>query len=133
MSRGEQQMIEIKRLKSGSYIVHKDQPHRVLKNNIVVTGTHSHTKNKLEIQNILNDKYETLVYPPHERLEDVEITRKKAQLLAMQENQAQIMDLQSYETFNAALKDSLEDLNEGDEVSYIEFQGSNYILEKWKK
>ena len=126
-------MIEIKRLKPGHYIIHKEQPHRVLKNQIVVTGTHSHTKNKLELQNMLNDKYETLTFPPHEHMDNVDIIRKKAQLLSMQENLAQIMDLVSYETFNAAIKDGSDDLEEGDEVSYIEFQSNAFVIDKWKK
>ena len=120
-------MIEIKKVKPGHYILHKDEPYRVIKNQIVVTGTHSHTKNKLEMKGLFNDKYESVVHPPHDKLEDVEIIRKKAQLLSKTGNVGQVMDMVSYETFDANLPDGL---NEGDEVTYIEFKGQATILEK---
>jgi translation initiation factor 5A len=123
-------MIEIKKVRPGDYILFKDEPYRVIKNQIVVTGTHSHTKNKLDLQGLFNSKYETVVLPPHERLDDVEIVRKRAQLISKQGESAQIMDLVSFETFEAAMNDALKEINEGEEVTYIEFRGMATVLEK---
>jgi translation initiation factor 5A len=123
-------MIDIKKVRPGDYILFKDEPYRVIKNQIVVTGTHSHAKNKLDMQGLFNGKYETVVLPPHERLDDVEIVRKRAQLISKQGETVQIMDLVSYETFDTAMNDALKELNEGDEVTYIEFRGMATVLEK---
>lgn len=113
------------------HILHKGEPHRVLKNQIVVTGTHSHTKNKLELQGIFSGKYENIVLPPHETLETVDIIRKAGQLIAKSKNKGQIMDLVSYETFDAEVQEELlEQLQEGDQVTFLEFQGKVIVLEK---
>ena len=121
---------EVKHIKAGSYIVYKDQPYQVKKNQIVVTGTHSHTKNRLDIKALFTDKNESIVFPPHERMEMAEILRKKAQVISKASN-LQIMDMVSYETVDAEADEELmQELNEGDEVTYVEFNNMRKVLEK---
>lgn len=123
-------MIEIKKVRPGDYILFKNEPYRIIKNQIVVTGTHSHAKNKLDLQGLFSGKYESVVLPPHERLDDVEIVRKRAQLLSKQGPTAQIMDMVSFETFETEMNDVLKEINEGEEVTYVEFNGRASVLEK---
>jgi len=123
--------MEIKKIRPGDYIMYKDEPYRIKKNQIVVTGTHSHTKNRLDMVGLFSGKAESATFPPHERLEGVDIVRKKAQLLSRTGGSMQIMDLVSYETFDAMAQGEVaEDLTEGDEVTYIEFQGRVIVMEK---
>ncbi|MEM4268104.1 MAG: hypothetical protein QXK37_04725 [Candidatus Woesearchaeota archaeon] len=125
-------MIEIKKVRPGDYILYKNELYYVKSNHIVVTGTHSHAKNKLEMQGLFSGHLETAVFPPHERLEDVEIVRKKGQLIAKYNKNVQIMDMISYEIIDAEVirKEILDKMNEGDEVTYIEFQGRSIVLDK---
>lgn len=120
---------EIRQIRPGSYVIHKNQPYQVMKNQIVVTGTHSHTKNRLDLKALFSGQNESVVLPPHDRLNTVEILRKKAQVIS--KSPLQIMDLVSYETFEAqADKESVKDILECDEVTYVEFNGARIILEK---
>lgn len=124
-------MEDVKKLRPGTYILHKDRPWRVLKNQIVVTGTHSHTKNKLELQNVFSGDYESITLPPHDKVEDIQIIRKLGQLLSKAKEKVQVMDMNTYETFDAEISQELfENLNEGDNVTFIEFNGRISILEK---
>lgn len=123
-------MEEAKRMKPGKHMMHKDEPWRVLNNKIVVTGTHSHTHNKLDIQNLFSGQKITITLPPHERIEEVDIIRKMGQCISKTTSTAQIMDPVTYETFDAKVdKDIMAKLAEGDQVTYVDFQGNRKILE----
>jgi len=124
-------MISVKELGKGSHIIHRDVPHRVLKKEIIAVGTHSHTKVKLTLQNVLNLTSETLSLPPHTNVDDIEIIRKKGQIIANQDGNLQVMDLVSYETLNASADEELlAQLTEGAEITFIEFNGAARVLEK---
>tara|TARA_Y100000310_G_scaffold229168_1_gene231553 strand:- start:36065 stop:36442 length:378 start_codon:yes stop_codon:yes gene_type:complete len=124
-------MKNVKELHKGDHIVHREEPHRVLKKEIIAVGTHSHTKVKILAQGIFNGVTETLNFAPHSNVEDVDIIRKKGQIIANQPQNLQVMDLVSYETLQAAANDELlEQLNEGDEITFVEFEGNAQVLEK---
>ncbi len=122
-------MIEVKKLRKGYYILHKNEPYIVKNAQIVVTSTHSHTKMKLEVQGLFNRINETFTLPPHARVEDIDIIRKRAQVISKLPDKIQIMDLETYETLDAISDEDLE-INEGDEVTFIDFKGNRKIIEK---
>jgi len=124
-------MIPLKDLRKGNYLLHRNEPAVIIEMGIVVTGTHSHTKTKAVIQGVFSNFTETLVKSHHETVEELDIVRKKAQLLAKLNDKAQIMDPVSYETLEAEIdEDLLKELNEGDEVTYINFNNRSKVLEK---
>lgn len=124
-------IIEIKHCKKGDYILYKNEPYRIRDIGIVVTGTHSHTKVKLQVQGLFSNLIESFTMPPHERVEEVDIVRKAAQLISKTPDNVQIMDMHSYQTLDADADPNLKnELNEGDNVTYVEFNGSIKVLEK---
>lgn len=125
-------MIEVKKLKKGDYIMHKGGPWVVKSASVIVTGTHCHSKMKLELQNLFSGEYDMFTTPLHERMEELDITRKSAQLVAKAaDGKLQIMDNVSFETFDAnADQEIADELSEGDQVTYIEFNGAAKVLEK---
>ena len=121
----------VKELQKGDHINYRDAPYRILKKEIIAVGTHSHTKVKITAQNVMNGVTETINFAPHTNVNDVEILRKRGQVIANQPQNLQIMDLVSYETLNAIANDELQQqLQDGDEVTFIEFQGTVRVLEK---
>ena len=123
-------MKSVKELAKGDHILHRDEPYRVLKKEVIAVGTHSHTKVKITAQGMINGTTEVMNYAPHSNVDDVEILRKRGQIIANQPGNLQVMDSVSFETLNATAKPELiEELNEGDDVTFIEFNGA-YILEK---
>ncbi len=123
--------VEINQLKKGDYLLHKDEPCIIKDIGLVVFGTHSHAKMKLTVHGLFTGLNETISFPLHHRVEQVEIIRKAAQLLSKTEASAQIMDNVSYETKDAqAAKELLEQLQEGDVITYVEFNNTARVLEK---
>ena len=118
-------------LQRGSYFIYNNEPVRVLRKEVIVVGTHSHSKLKFYIQG-LNEKGEkTATFHHTDKVEVVDIVRKLGQIIAKSNNKIQIMDMMTYETLDAnASSELLNELNEGDQVTFIEFKGNFEIIEK---
>ncbi|MBN2454397.1 hypothetical protein JXB11_02520 [Candidatus Woesearchaeota archaeon] len=122
-------MKNVKELQKGEYLLNRGEPYRLVSRENVTCGTHTHTKLKLTVQGLFSGSTEVLTVMPHSNVEDVEIIRKKGQVIA--KSPLQVMDTVSYETFDAnASGEVLEGLTEGDEVTFVEFNGKVMVLEK---
>ena len=118
-------------LKRGSYFVYNGEPVCVVRKEIVVYGTHSHSKLKFYIQG-LNKKGERSINLHHtDKVEILDITRKTGQIISKTNDKVQIMDSVSYETVDAnAPEELLNELNEGDQVTFVDLNGDIQIIEK---
>jgi translation initiation factor 5A len=118
-------------LQRGSYFLYNNEPVCVVRKEIVVYGTHSHSKLKLFIQG-LNKKGERSINLHHtDKVEILDITRKTGQVISKLGNKVQIIDNVSYETLDAsAPEELLNELNEGDGVIFVDFKGNIQIIEK---
>ena len=118
-------------LKKGSYFIHDNKPVRVNRKEIVVYGTHSHSKLKLFIQG-LTDKGEKSINMHHtDKVEIIEIIRKAGQVISQTNDKVQIMDNVSYETLDADAPEELHnELSEGDLVTFVDFKGTIQVIEK---
>ena len=118
-------------LERGNYFIYNNEPVRVLRKEVIVVGTHSHSKLKFYIQG-LNEKSERTVNFHHtDKVEIVEIVRKLGQIIAKSNNKIQLMDMMNYETHDAnAASQLFNELNEGDQITFIEINGNIQIIEK---
>lgn len=97
----------------------------------VVTGTHTHTKVKVSVHGLFSGINESFTLPPHDHVHDLEIIRKHGQIISKTEGTIQVMDLFSYETKDAEFhEDLIGTLTEGDEVTFVDFGGTAFIVEK---
>ena len=118
-------------LKRGSYFIHNGKPVQVTRRELVAYGTHSHSKLKFFIKG-LTEKGEKTVNMHHtDRVEIVEIIKKVGQVVSKTDDKVQIMDNVSYETLDGtAPVELLNELNEGDLVTFVDYNGDIQILEK---
>ena len=124
-------MLEVKKLKKGNYILHKGEPYVVKEVQSVVTGTHTHTKVKLALHGLFSGVNESITMPPHDYVDELAIIRKHGQVISKNEDKVQVMDMFSYETLDADYHpDLVGNLNEGDEITYVDFGGSAFIVER---
>ena len=124
-------MLEVKKLKKGNYILHKGEPYMVKEVQSVVTGTHTHTKVKVSVHGLFSGVNESFTVPPHEHVDELSIIRKHGQVISKNEDKIQIMDMFSYDTLDADYHpDLVGSLEEGDEITYVDFGGSAFIVEK---
>ena len=118
-------------LKKGDYFKHNNEILRLVRKEIVVYGTHSHSKLKLFVQ-ALDKKGEKTINLHHtDKIEILDIIRKAAQVISKTPEKVQIMDNVSFETLDAdADEELINEINEGDEVTFIDLDGDIKILEK---
>ena len=118
-------------LQRGSYFIYNGEPARVLRKEVVVYGTHSHSKLKIFFQ-VLNEKVERNANFHHtDKVEIIGIVRKLGQVISKSAGKAQVMDMVSFETFDStASPEIFEELKEGDNVTFIELNGMVQIIEK---
>ena len=118
-------------LQRGSYFIYNNEPVRVVRKELVAYGTHSHTKLKLFIQG-LNEKGQRTVNMHHtDKVDMVDIIRKEGQVISKSDGKIQVMDSSSYETLEATAPEELfNEINEGDQVTFIDFNGNLQVIEK---
>lgn len=117
-------------LERGKFFEHKGELLQVTARNLVTCGTHSHTKLVFTVCNIMGKQEKKITLAHNDRVDMVDITKKKATIISISGNDVQIMDIQSYETLDAKVNSSiLSSLVEGEEITYINYKGIQ-ILEK---
>ena len=118
-------------LERGNYFIHNGEPVRVIRKEVIVVGTHSHSKLKFYIQGLREKGERSVIFQHSDRVEKIEIIRKQGQIISKSNNKVQLMDMVSYETLEANASAGLyNELNEGDQVTFVEINGNVQILEK---
>ena len=124
--------MEISKLGKGRCIILNEKPYRIRDIRNVVVSKHSHTRTKVELEDVFSGEKISKNMSPHEQVREVDIPRKRGQFIArLGEDVIQVMDMLSFETFDAIIKEELlKELEEGDEVTFVEFGGVVKVLEK---
>ena len=118
-------------LERGNYFIYSGEPVRVLRKEVIVVGTHSHSKLKFYIQGLSEKSERTVNFHHTDKVEIVDIVRKLGQIISKTNNKVQIMDMVTYETLDAnAPPELLNGLNEGDQVTFVDINGNIQIIEK---
>ena len=114
--------------KPGSTIMIDGVAYNVKSNDISKTGKHGHTKCRMEMISIIDDKKKVTVIPGDEKLEVPMIEKKKAQVLSVKEDVVSVMDLDSYETFDLEIPEVLlDEVKEGVEILYWLLMGTKVM------
>ena len=124
--------MEASKLGKGRCILYNEKPYRIKDVRNVVVSTHSHTRTKIELEDVFTGAPLSINLPPHESVREVDIPRKRGQLVAkIGEDIVHVMDMFSYETFDAAIdKDLLEEVVEGDEIFFIDYENIKKVIGK---
>jgi len=123
-------IIEGTAAKVGTTIIIDGEPCTVKKMDVSKTGKHGHAKVRIEAVGIIDGKKRVIARPGHERFEVPLIEKKKAQVLSVSENNVNVMDLESYETFDIANPNFDDPLKEEDKIEYWEIDGKKVIKRK---
>jgi len=118
-------------LKRGDYIDIEGEPFRVLGIQSVVTSKHTHTKIKFDAIGMFSGNKKAFSVPHDEGFDKVDLIRKHGQLISKtSDTTGQVMDIRDYAIYDAEIsKELMEGLNEGDEVTYIDFKGKSKVLD----
>ena len=106
-------------LRVGNYAIIEGLPCIIKSIQISKTGKHGHAKCRIEAVSVINEQKKIIVVPGHEKIEVPIIEKKNGQLLSITNNMANVMDSETFETFDIPISDELkETLKEGDAVQY---------------
>jgi len=108
-------------LKKGSYILIDDEPCRVVSVAISKPGKHGAAKAKVEGVGIIDDKKRSVIVPGGDEVQVPIIAKRNAQVLSQTNDTANLMDSETYETFDLPIPEELKgQVQDGSVVVYWE-------------
>ncbi len=112
-------LVQVSSLKSGNYVVIDGVACRVA--NILTSrpGKHGHAKCRVEAIGLIDNQKKVVVMPGHDKIETPIIEKKTATILSIHGDMANVMDTESYETFDLKIAEELKgEVVEGCQVLY---------------
>jgi translation initiation factor 5A len=109
----------IKSLKPGKMCVIDGEPCKVLDITCSKPGKHGGAKARIEVMGIFDGRRRSVVKPASTEIDVPIVDKKSGQVVAIMDENAQIMDLETYETFDAKIPEELKGkVTQGCEISY---------------
>jgi len=106
-------------LQKGSYVILEGAACRVVDMQVSRPGKHGHAKVRLTAVGLVDEKKRIVVMPGHDNVDVPIIEKKSAQVLSIQGDTANVMDSESYETFDLKIPEELKgEVVEGVNVMY---------------
>jgi translation initiation factor 5A len=121
---------EVRQLKEGGYVVIDDEPCEIVSMSVSKPGKHGAAKARIDAIGIFDKQKRSIVQPVTAKIYIPIVERKRAQVISVVNKVAQLMDLETYETFELTVPDELGELEPGKEIVYIESMGKRKIAEK---
>lgn len=122
---------QIKNVREGDYIVVDGEPSVTKKRKTSSAGKHGSSKVRIQAKGIIDGKKRQVVKPSDAKVKIPIIDKKTGQVLSTSGNSVQLMDLESYDTFEMKVpEDFEEELTEGNEVEFWEVMGKKLLRAK---
>jgi translation initiation factor 5A len=123
------QQAEVRQLKEGGYVIIDNEPCEIVNLSISKPGKHGAAKARIDAVGIFDGQKRSIVQPVTAKTYIPIVERKRAQVISVVGNVAQLMDLETYEIFELTIPEGLE-VKQGKEIVYIESLGKRKIVEK---
>ncbi|MBD3194260.1 MAG: translation initiation factor IF-5A [Candidatus Lokiarchaeota archaeon] len=91
---------EVQKLKTGNYIMVDDEPCVIKSTERSKSGKHGHAKVRIVCVGVFDDNKRSLTIPSGHVVDVPEILKGNAQINFIEDNTINIMDLESYESFD---------------------------------
>ncbi|MBL7055499.1 translation initiation factor IF-5A [Candidatus Woesearchaeota archaeon] len=106
-------------LQKGSYVLVENIACRVSDTSVSRPGKHGHAKVRMTAVGLVDGKKRVVVMPGHDNVEVPIIEKRTAQVLSIQGNTTNVMDAETYETFDMDIPEELKaEIAEGVNVLY---------------
>jgi len=125
---GEKKSVVVGGLTRGSYVIIEGVASRVTGTQTSRPGKHGHAKVRLEAVGLIDGKKRVIVAPGHDHIDAPIIEKKTAQVLSISGDAANVMDSETYETFDLKIPEDLKgQVVEGVNVLYWEVLDSKVM------
>jgi len=121
------QQTEVRELDEGSYVMMEDTPCKITSYSTAKPGKHGSAKARIDGEGVFDGKRRSLSQPVDAKIWVPIIERKQGQVVSVTDNDAQVMDLETYDTFTMRIPED-EELNPDDEIEYLEYEEQRKIV-----
>ncbi len=121
-------VVGVNAIKQGSFIIIDDVACKVTSCESSKSGKHGHAKYRIVATGLLDGKRREILKPAGENVEVPIIDKKTAQVLSVSGDTANVMDVESYETFDLKIPDEFKDqVIEGSHVLFWVILGEKVL------
>jgi len=123
------ELVEVRELREGRYMNIDDEPCQILSISTSKPGKHGEAKARIEAVGIFDNSKRSVVYPVKHKVQVPIIDKRQGQVIAATGgNEIQVMDLETYETFQLTIPDEFkEKLTPGKDIQYMVTMGRKKI------
>ncbi|MCD6481547.1 MAG: translation initiation factor IF-5A [Thermoplasmata archaeon] len=123
------EMAEVRELKVNRYMIIDDEPCKIVSITTSKPGKHGEAKARIEAIGIFDNQKRSVIFPVRHKVAVPIIDKRQAQVISLMGNKAQLMDMETYETFEMEIPDEFMDrIQEGKEIEYIQALGRKKIM-----
>lgn len=114
------ELAEIRTLKENRYMIIDDEPCKIVSITTSKPGKHGEAKARIEAIGVFDGQKRSVVSPVTHKVHVPIIDKRTGQVVALMGDNVQIMDLDTYETFEMPIPDEYKGkLEPGKEISYL--------------
>lgn len=111
---------EVRELKEGRYMLIDGEPCKIISISTSKPGKHGEAKSNIDAIGVFDGKKRSVVHPVKHKIQVPMIDKRKAQVLSIMGEEVQLMDLDTYETFQLPIPEEyVGQLNAGEEIMYM--------------
>ena len=122
------EMAEVRELKENRYIIIDDEPCKILSIATSKPGKHGEAKARIDAIGIFDNQKRSVIYPVKHKVAIPIIEKKTAQVISVRGDKVQLMDMETYETFDMDIPDEFKGkIEEGKELEYLQAMGKRKI------
>ena len=122
------QVTEVRQLKVNRYMIIDDEPCKIVSITTSKPGKHGEAKARIEAIGVFDSQKRSVVHPVRHKVHVPVIDKRVAQVVAVMGDQVQLMDMETYETFDMAIPDDFKGkITPGEEIQYLEALGKKKI------
>jgi translation initiation factor 5A len=118
---------QVRELQEGSYVMMEDSPCKINAYSTAKPGKHGSAKARIEGKGVFDNKKRSLSQPVDAKVWVPIIERKGGQVLSVSNDEMQVMDLDTYDTFTMRIPDGIS-ANSDDEIEFLEYEGQRKIV-----
>jgi len=117
----------VRDLDEGSYVMIDDVACKIYAYSTAKPGKHGSAKARVEATGVFDGKKRNLSQPVDAKIRVPIINRKQGQVVSVDGDEAQVMDLETFDTFTIALPEDVS-LSPDDEIEYLEMESQRKIV-----
>ena len=123
------ELAEVRTLRVNRYVIFDDEPCKIMSISTSKPGKHGESKARIEAIGVFDGQKRSVVHPVKHKVHVPIIDKRSAQILAlMGDDVVQLMDLETYETFEMPIPDEYKGkLAPGNEIMYLKALGKKKI------